>query len=67
MQFIHFIETNFDGKERRVWLDPSQVCLVQETAEHNPLINSVIYLNNGEYIQTTEYSATVLAKLGITS
>jgi len=67
MKFVQIRETNFDGHERTVWVDPAAVCLVQETSEHNPHINTVVYLKNGEYIQTTEFSSSVLIKLGITT
>ena len=65
-RFIQFTETSWEGQQRSVFVDPGTVCLVQQSVEMAPMINTVIYLNNGEYVQTEEHHHSVLSRLGIT-
>ena len=60
MRFVQIIEKTYEGQTRIVFIDPSEVCVIQQAVELTPV-------KNGEFVQTEEHYHSILSRLGITT
>ena len=68
MRFVQIIEKTYEGQTRNVFIDPGEVCLIQQAIEMTPIgINTIVNLKNGEFVQTEEHYHSILSRLGITT